>query len=400
MNDKKNRLALYMHAGSDNHGCEAIVSSLSDMLKESLPDEKVTLLTNSKEEDERYLTADNLSIVEENHIRENLLTHVRLYLYRALTKDRESFLRYRMAPIVGKENAPEVAVSIGGDNYCYPEMVEDLMLANRVLTKQGTRTMLLGCSIEPEMFRDNTALVEDMQRYERILARESITRDALLSAGVPEEKVNLVPDPAFTLKPLFHPLPEKFVPGKMVGINVSPMVQSYAAHGDLVLRSYRNLIHFLLKGTEYSIALIPHVVWKNNNDLQPLSELYREFRDTGRVLLMENRSAAALKACIAGCMMFVGARTHATIAAYSSMVPTLVVGYSVKARGIARDLFGEEDHYVLPVQSMEDTEQLVRDFRWIMDNRETIHHRLKEVMPFYIMRAKQNAEEICSLIKK
>ncbi len=53
-------------------------------------------------------------------------------------------------------------------------------------------------------------------------------------------------------------------------------------------------------------------------------------------------------------------RTHATIAAYSTGVPTLVVGYSVKARGIARDLFGTEDGYVLPVQQLKESDELTK----------------------------------------
>ena len=65
-----------------------------------------------------------------------------------------------------------------------------------------------------------------------------------------------------------------------------------------------------------------------------------------------------LKGYIARCRFFVGARTHATIAAYSSCVPTLVLGYSVKSRGIARDLFGNEENYVLPVQSLQEPDEL------------------------------------------
>ena len=61
-----------------------------------------------------------------------------------------------------------------------------------------------------------------------------------------------------------------------------------------------------------------------------------------------------LKGCISRCRFLVAARTHASIAAYSTGVPTLVAGYSVKARGIARDLFGTEDGHVLPVQAMDD----------------------------------------------
>ncbi len=33
-------------------------------------------------------------------------------------------------------------------------------------------------------------------------------------------------------------------------------------------------------------------------------------------------------------------------------IPTLVVGYSVKARGITRDLFGDEEQYSLSVQRL------------------------------------------------
>jgi colanic acid/amylovoran biosynthesis protein len=67
--------------------------------------------------------------------------------------------------------------------------------------------------------------------------------------------------------------------------------------------------------------------------------------------------------------MFVGARTHATIAAYSSCVPTLVVGYSVKARGIARDIFGSEENMVIPVQSLEHEDDLVNAFKYIQETK-------------------------------
>jgi polysaccharide pyruvyl transferase WcaK-like protein len=40
--------------------------------------------------------------------------------------------------------------------------------------------------------------------------------------------------------------------------------------------------------------------------------------------------------------LFIGARTHATIAALSSGVPTLSLSYSNKSKGINRDIFGNE----------------------------------------------------------
>ena len=68
--------------------------------------------------------------------------------------------------------------------------------------------------------------------------------------------------------------------------------------------------------------------------------------------MIEDHNAMELKGYIARCRFMVVARTHASIAAYSTQVPTLVVGYSVKARGIAKDIFGTEENYVIPVQSL------------------------------------------------
>ena len=55
---------------------------------------------------------------------------------------------------------------------------------------------------------------------------------------------------------------------------------------------------------------------------------------------------------ISKCRFFVVARTHATIAAYSTGVPTIVISYSVKSRGIARDLFGDEKGYAVSWKSL------------------------------------------------
>ena len=63
-----------------------------------------------------------------------------------------------------------------------------------------------------------------------------------------------------------------------------------------------------------------------------------------------------------------GARTHSTIAAYSSDVPTLVIGYSVKSRGIATDLFGSYENYCLPVQELSEPEALIKGYEWIIHN--------------------------------
>lgn len=110
-------------------------------------------------------------------------------------------------------------------------------------------------------------------------------------------------------------------------------------------------------------------------------------------------TAPELKYIISQCSFFVGARTHATIAAYSSCVPTLVVGYSVKARGIARDLFGTEDGYVLPVQSLNESGQLTQTFRELYEKRMSVESHLQKIVPDYCARAGAAVNAIKELIK-
>lgn len=373
---KKDKVVLYMHAGSGNHGCEAIVNSLCKFLPAP-----AILVTHRKEEDEKY-SLNNLcsEIVQERSINQNFFVHAWYYAIRKIFHDPESFLRYRYRQVIGK-NAHALNISIGGDNYCYDNMVSDLKLANSMFHHQGCSTVLLGCSVEPERLKDKT-IVEDLKRYDAIMARESITYQALKEAGICEN-VYLYPDTAFLLDKEELPLPEGFEEGNTIGLNISPMIVAEEKKNGITMRNYEALIQHILDTTDMKIALIPHVIWKQNDDREPIQKLYEKFSHTGRVIKIEDATAPQLKGYIGRCRMFIGARTHATIAAYSSCVPTLVVGYSVKALGIAKDLFGTSENYVLPVQKLENREDLLQAFEWLKKEEENMRSHLHKVMPEY-----------------
>ena len=173
----------------------------------------------------------------------------------------------------------------------------------------------------------------------------------------------------------------------MPGINISPMIIHNEKNAGAAYINYKALIQYILDNTDASIALIPHVVWASNDDRIPLKQLYDDFDQNPRLILIEDHTAPELKYIISKCSFFVGARTHATIAAYSTGVPTLVVGYSVKARGIARDLFGLEDGYVLPVQQLKESNELTQAFIRLYEKRDAIRAHLNEMLPGYIARA-------------
>lgn len=184
---------------------------------------------------------------------------------------------------------------------------------------------------------------------------------ALQSAGL--RNVSFCPDSAFLLEPRGAEIPEVFQPHNTVGINVSPLLLRRARNAKLILDNLIALIGTILRTTDSAVALIPHAVQNGNDDRDPLKELYAAFQDSGRVCLIKDQSASQLKSIIALCSSFIGARTHAVIAAYSSGVPTLALGYSVKAKGLAEDIFGVDTPYVLPIENIADETAVTR--RWI-----------------------------------
>ncbi|MFC2145557.1 polysaccharide pyruvyl transferase family protein, partial [Actinomycetota bacterium] len=99
------------------------------------------------------------------------------------------------------------------------------------------------------------------------------------------------------------------------------------------------------------------------------------------------------------CRMFIGARTHATIAAYSTCVPTLALGYSVKSKGIARDIFGDEKGLVLPIQEITHERQLINYFNQLCERENDLIRYLKAVMPSYIEKTWQAGEEVRKLLE-
>jgi polysaccharide pyruvyl transferase WcaK-like protein len=102
----------------------------------------------------------------------------------------------------------------------------------------------------------------------------------------------------------------------------------------------------------FNVLLIPHVTARGRklsmNDEELLRQFLSRFPKTCQCvrLLPAGLSAGQIKWVIARCRFLVAARTHATIAGYSSGVPTVAIGYSTKARGIARDIFGHEQYVV------------------------------------------------------
>jgi polysaccharide pyruvyl transferase WcaK-like protein len=369
------KTALLGHGGSGNHGCEAIVRGLvqwAGLKKDDL------LLSKNLEEDKRYGLDDLLTVLE---VADTFKSDI-LHKFKAvLSGNTDSYHYHKLyRNLSDKINGYDIALSIGGDNYCYPGMALEMSIMRQMAAKAGAKTILTGCSVDLNLLKKSE--VDDIRLYDRIICRESFTYKSLLEAGF--NNLEFAPDPAFCLNPTSNVLPAGFKEGNTVGINISPIVIQKGISQSTVMRNYMAVIRYILQNTSMNIALIPHVVWGSNDDRRPLGWLYGHCPEHDRIVMLDDCDASTLKGYISRCRFMIAARTHASIAAYSTGVPTLVIGYSIKSQGIARDLFGTDKGYVLPVSEMKQVTDLTDAFIWLMNNEDIIKKRYECYLPDYL----------------
>lgn len=381
------RILMYYHGGSKNHGCEAIVRSTVAILNKD-----IILYSSNKTEDCKY-GLDKVVTVKDDiakPLKKGSLAYYYTAIEHKIRKDDYKYITLTHKDFFNQIRKGDICLSIGGDNYCYKGR-DVLGYYNKEIHRKGGKTVLWGCSFEP---LDMTNKIrEDLSKYDLIVARERISYSVL-------NKVNpntiLLPDPAFCLESETFLLPEGVRSDDIVGINLSPLVTQYG-NKELIINNYKCLIKYILKSTNYRILLIPHVVKENDDDRVIMRDLYNDFQTSNRVFLLDDYNCMQLKGFIARCRFFIGARTHSTIAAYSSCVPTLVTGYSVKARGIAKEIFGTDKNYVVSVQNFQTKDDLKNAFQWLQGHENEIRNYLVKRMPEYcsrILKVKEYIEKI------
>lgn len=373
---------LFNHAGSRNHGCEALVRGTINIIENSDENASFVLSSFDPEADsgiERIETKPTKT--RELTFTEKIIAALDL----KINKSEEYALEKMCSPTVLDAADCDICLSVGGDTYCYGDNHATQVLT-RELKKAGKKTVLWGVSIGEEDLTEEKS--ESLRDFDAIFAREPITYE-LLKRRAANDNIYLFSDPAFCMERAEVEPVEGFTKKNTLGFNISPLVAQKNPRAKEIAEEF---IDFIFENTTMRVLLIPHVTEKDNNDHDFMNTICEKFRDTGRIeILPPTLGARDYKGYIAHTRFFIGARTHATIAAYSSGVPTIALGYSVKARGIARDIFGEEK-YVLDFNSLTDAEPLKKEFLAMVENENEIRGELMRSVPLRMRSAMEAGE--------
>jgi colanic acid/amylovoran biosynthesis protein len=369
------KILLYFHGGSLNRGCEAIIRSTVKLIRDKYPNVNLSLASLDPESDVGLKSIDAIYDVRPVDVSINSLSGIISIFKIKFFKDETYYWKKSNHKLLSLIPDFDVFLSVGGDNYCYGEQ-PSIYVIDKEIKKNGKKLLLWGASIGEEDL--SPAKLVDLKQFDLLLLRESLTYATLTNNGL--KNVKLCADSAFTMDKEELPLPQGWQEGNTLGFNTSPLVIHKNPESK---QAAIDLVQHILDTTNMMIAFTPHVIVPGNDDHECLLEFYEMFKATGRVLILPNTlNAIQYKGYIARMRFFIGARTHATIAAYSTLVPTMVLGYSVKSKGIAKDIFGEE-RLVLNLAEISDSAKLVGKFEEMKSDeselRELLAMRIPEI---------------------
>ncbi len=388
------RLNIYGHGGSYNHGNEAIVRGV----KEIFPSCDIILHSMLQESDYTY-NLDDVCRIESMKVdfKKYSFNHITIKLYEIMTGKKDRRYDFIYKPFFDKIKKGEIYLLEAGDQYCENDSHRSMYAyINKKIRDKGGLTVMLGCTVNEE-FLANENVIEDLNNYCLIVARESITYNALLKHNV-RTKIILAPDPAFRLNAQEIKLPEIFSNNEVIGINTGFLKQGNEAYYDSLVNNAINLVDYILNNTTYNIALIPHVNWNyKDSDIRTLELIKNHFSDSKRIEIIQDNPAPVQKYIFSKCKYLFALRTHACIPSIASRVPTIVTGYKVKSTGIVYDIYPKEFELLAHVQSLKNSNVFVDKLLWLQENEEKVREYSAKNIPSYIEKTSIIREEIMNL---
>ena len=126
-----------MHGGSANHGCEALVRTTAQILGGS---NDVTLWSLAKAEDEQYGSAKTVEcIVESEQLKRFSLPYFEALIRRRLLGQADA----NMDVFLRETFKGNIALSIGGDNYCYEWSAKQAIELDKKIRKYASLNFLV-----------------------------------------------------------------------------------------------------------------------------------------------------------------------------------------------------------------------------------------------------------------
>jgi polysaccharide pyruvyl transferase WcaK-like protein len=243
-------------------------------------------------------------------------------------------------------------------------------------------------------------VVAELNTTSGIFAREDVTAGYLAGLGV-DTPVIRMSDPAF-LMPARAVKDANLQPrlDGAIGVNLSPLIgEKQRKTPAQWVEDCAAIVTSLVNKFDRPIILVPHVTVPGSDDRALMSGVLARLDEKTldvTQLLPDGLDALETKWMIGQMAAFVGARTHATIAAMSQGVPTVSVGYSAKAVGINLDVLGH-DRFVIGLDELS-VDALNGRVDMLLRESDSVSETLRAALPEVQARARSGFEQLLSIL--
>lgn len=381
-----NKFVFVGNGSYQNKGCEAIVRGTVEILRDAFGSGKYVNANFDVQNppympDESDPSVTNQPLVPLKKWSAHWMMHQALL--RTMPNAAWDIYFRKLKPLVADASA---VLSVGGDNYTLDYGIPKTYIAlDDYLARNGKPLIIWGASVGP--FDTNASFAPIMHKHLRekvraIFVREERSLEYLKRYHV-TEKAFLAPDPAFVMSPVACSIDDIGfeLPDAAIGVNLSPLLTRFVNHSEneRFVSTAQTIVATLRDTFRRPIILIPHVTSPHSDDYALLSDVYAALESKDDVhLLPPHLGAAQTKWVISKLGCLVAARTHATIAAFSTCVPTVSLAYSIKAYGINEMLFGHSDYVISPEKFCLDS--VVDKVRIVLNKGDDIRHVLAKDM--------------------
>jgi colanic acid/amylovoran biosynthesis protein len=229
---------------------------------------------------------------------------------------------------------------------------------------------------------------------DRILVRETRSKELLAGLGLTGDRVVQVPDSAFLFQPRLgfdaRPLLGTGEPDeKVVGVTVRTWLQG--TRQQAYEQAMAEFIDHLSRRGGLRIAVIAQVtaVHQNDDDRVVGRRIQQLLGPRSNVVFLEQRfTHHEIKSVFANLDYLVGTRFHSVIFALTAGVPAVAIEYEHKTSGVMRDLGLET--WVLPIEDVT-AGRLIELFDALVLRRETYVRQLRQIVPGYVTQAAEAA---------
>lgn len=417
----KNKFILSGNAPYENKGCEAITRGTIKILNNHFGNDNSFVCESRFDSQESFVN-------QKNNEYDSNITHIKftyadrtliqkLTLENIIEKSLSKFKIYGFPANLSRKKSDHrefiqhlgdctACLAVGGDNYSLdygiPRSFTDI---DDLVLHYKKPIIIWGASVGPfsKIPEYEKYMQNHLQKVTAIFAREDQTIEYLEKIGV-KHNVYRFSDPAFMMDPV---KPKDFANfnnlNESIGINLSPMMARFWTDGDqnLWTKFCIELVESIIRETGMPVSLISHVVDQNlnnpNNDYILLKNIKENLSQYGDMinLINPNYTAEEIKYIISNLKLFIGARTHSTIAAFSTLVPTISLAYSIKALGINKEVYGDLS-YCIQKEALNNPQIIVDKINTTLAD----YKKIVEVMSENIIKIKERSNQAGEILKR